>query len=211
MDNTNLDLFKVGIVIIDGDFDTVRICVNEIKKSNKYKILNVYTHFQWDGRSIQGDDPDIVIMDFENEEEIRKIRRLLPESEILIIGHLIPTELILEAFYSGASGFLLKHQMNQNLIDALNNLVEGGAPISPFIAKKIVLSLRRNDKDLLSKRELDVLDLLVKGKSYKAISNDLKISPETTKSHLKNLYAKLNVSSRFEAIFKAARENLIRF
>jgi DNA-binding NarL/FixJ family response regulator len=114
---------------------------------------------------------------------------------------------IFEALKCGASGYILKDPVTADeIIKAVHDLYNGGSPMSPFIARKVISSFQRSANSdaysLLSQREKEVLNLLSKGLMYKEIAQELFVSTETVKKHLKNIYQKLHVKNKIEAINK---------
>jgi DNA-binding NarL/FixJ family response regulator len=119
------------------------------------------------------------------------------------------SELVFQALCAGASGYITKNSNHTELLSAIKELIQGGAPMTSNIAKMVVKSFQKNPNSPISARETEVLELLAQGKSYSMIARDLFITKETAKSHIKNIYAKLQVNSKSEAIAKATREKLI--
>jgi RNA polymerase sigma factor (sigma-70 family) len=122
-------------------------------------------------------------------------------------------ERIFQSLEAGASGYLLKHTPPSKLIEAIFDLEKGGSPISTPIARKLVESFQRPSKNVggkeinehlsaLSPRETQIIQLLAKGHRYKEIADELRISVETIRTHLHNIYEKLHVRSRTEAVMK---------
>lgn len=131
-----------------------------------------------------------------------------PEILFMMLTVYEDVENIFRALKSGASGYILKHTTPVKLLDALEDLYNGGSPMSGPVARKIVTSFqtpegRENLRDRLSLREKEVLDWLSKGYSYKEIANELFISIETVRTHIRNIYEKLHVRNRSEALKKS--------
>lgn len=158
--------------------------------------------------------PDIVLMDIDMPgisgiEAVRIIKAKYPNVKILMQTIFENNDKVYESLCAGASGYLLKNNLGEKIIEAIKELNAGGAPMSPPIAKKILLrfqeqnSIQLNDDDQLSQREKEILDLLTKGLSYKMIASKVFLSIDTIKFHIKNIYEKLHVHSKSEAIMKA--------
>ncbi len=164
--------------------------------------------------------PDVVLMDIElpemnGIEGVKYIRTVSKEVHILMITVFDDNTSVFDALYAGANGYLLKKYISERLINAIKDMLDGGSPMSPAIARmvlnKMMLHKTKEAKDYeLTPREMDVLNSLAKGNSYKMIADDLIIGIETVRSHIKNVYAKLHVQSQGEAISKALREGLIK-
>ncbi|MEO8474917.1 MAG: response regulator transcription factor, partial [Chryseolinea sp.] len=115
---------------------------------------------------------------------------------------------------NGADGYLLKRDTSIQLIPAIMEVMEGGAPMSPGIARKVLVAFHKPKEQPrgeyhITDREVQVLQLLARGFSYRMIGIEFSISPETVKRHLKNIYQKLHVQCGPEAVAKAIREKLI--
>jgi DNA-binding NarL/FixJ family response regulator len=120
-------------------------------------------------------------------------------------------EKLFQCLCAGANGYLLKKTPPAKIFDAIQDVVDGGAPMSPSIARKVLSSFQhgKSNSYSLTPREKDVLQLLIKGYSSKMIAAGLTISFDTARSHLKNIYTKLHVNCGKEAISKALIEHII--
>lgn len=157
--------------------------------------------------------PDIVIMDielpdFSGIECTGRLKRLLPDTQILIFTVYEDNDQIFQALEAGASGYLLKRTTPGEILEALTNIKDGGAPMSSEVARKVVQSFRKTEPakgsevQQLSRREEEILGLLTQGYVTKEIADKLSISYDTVRSHLKHIYEKLHVRSRTEAVIK---------
>ena len=168
--------------------------------------------------------PRIILMDIglpgmSGIEGIKIINKILPDTLILVLTIHEENDMVFDALCAGAGGYLLKQTTTTNLIAALNEALEGGAPMSSHIARKVVeffqnnKTLLINDTDCnynLTEREKDILKALVDGLSRKAISDKFFISVETVRFHFKNIYRKLQVRTQAQVVAKALREGLIQ-
>ena len=156
--------------------------------------------------------PHIVIADISlpgmpGTELIVRLLNIRPQTQFIVCSIHDDNETIFEALKSGASGYILKDPVTSvEIIKAIKDLFNGGSPMSPFIARKVIQSFQRpviSDKhSLLSRREKEVLELLSKGLLYKEIAEHLGLSIETIKKHLTNIYQKLHVQNKIEALNK---------
>ncbi|MFN6113933.1 MAG: response regulator [Bacteroidota bacterium] len=144
---------------------------------------------------------DIVLPDITGLSILRECRRRGLTTEFLVVSSFEDNTKIFEAIVSGANGYLTKDRLHVELLPAIRDLVNGGSPMSGAVARKALNAFRnkvRPKADLsdLSPREEDIMRAFALGKSYKEISDELFIAPETVKSHIRNVYKKLQVNSR---------------
>ncbi len=173
-------------------------------------------------RNIKSSQPDVVLMDIEMPgmngiEATQHITDEFPEIKILIQTVFNDSEKIFQALCAGASGYILKNDPPNKYLEAINEVYNGGAPISPVVAKKmlgffsnknVVLTSPESIDYQLSVREKEILNLMVEGNNYRAIADKSFISYETVRTHVKHIYKKLHVASRSEAIQKAIQQGI---
>lgn len=174
--------------------------------------LNVKEHM----KALQ---PDVVLMDIQMPEAdgiqgVKTINELFPNIKVIMQTVFEDDDKIFDAIRFGAAGYILKKAEPQKIIDAINEVVAGGSPMTPSIATKVLGYFRKKEVDNselygLSEREKEILVLLVDGKSYKMIADALSISYHTVNSHIKKIYEKLQVHSVGEAVSKAIQNKLI--
>ncbi|HSW56358.1 MAG TPA: response regulator transcription factor, partial [Ignavibacteriaceae bacterium] len=162
--------------------------------------------------------PDIILLDIglpgmNGIELIPELRKLSPSSKIIIITVHDDDENVFNAICEGASGYLLKDLSSDKIVASINEVMNGGAPMNSHIAKKVLNMFRdqnvKSNGYSLSEREKEILSLLVEGLSKKQIAEKIFLSHHTVDSHLRNIYAKLEVHSRSSAISKAIKEKLV--
>ncbi|MDT3697740.1 MAG: response regulator transcription factor [Ignavibacterium sp.] len=162
--------------------------------------------------------PDIILLDIglpgmNGIEVIPELRKLSPSSKIIIITIHDDDENVFNAICAGASGYLLKDLSSDKIVSSISEVMNGGAPMNSHIAKKVLNMFRdhniKSDGYGLSEREKEILSLLVEGLSKKLIADKIFLSHHTVDSHIRNIYAKLEVHSRSSAISKAIREKLL--
>ncbi|WP_299683820.1 response regulator transcription factor [uncultured Dokdonia sp.] len=166
---------------------------------------------------------DIILMDIEMPvlngiETTQMVKQKYPHVKIIMLTVFDNDENIFKAIQAGADGYLLKEVDPETLHKGILETINGGAAMNPSIAMKTLKLLRNpvNEKFLenkeeirLSKREIEVLEQLSKGLSYTVIAENLILSPSTVRKHIENIYKKLQVHSKIEAVHKAKRHNLI--
>ncbi len=205
---------------------TIRICIVEddnlirdgfallINSTYGYKIVNTYQRCEDALKNLEVDAPDVVLMDINlpgmsGIEGIIRIKKIRPKTNIIVVTVYENDDLVFKALCAGAGGYLTKNMQPTRLLEAIRDIMEGGAPMSTNIARMVVASFQKNRNSPLTARETEVLELLAKGKSYTTIAEQLFVDKETVRSHIKNIYWKLEVHSKAEAIEKAIRDKLI--
>ena len=156
--------------------------------------------------------PDIVITDISlpgmrGTELIMSLKDKMLQTQFMVCSIHDDNDTIFEALKCGASGYILKDPVTAaEIIKAIRDLYNGGSPMSPYIARKVISSFQKstthNEQALLSIREKEVLELLAKGLLYKEIADKLGVTHETVKKHLKNIYQKLHLQNKIEALNK---------
>ncbi|HSU51597.1 MAG TPA: response regulator transcription factor [Segetibacter sp.] len=156
--------------------------------------------------------PDVVLMDIDMPgtngiEGLKRIRKQAPQIFIIMQTVFEDDEKIFTAIHAGAHGYFLKKTKPDKLIEGIRDVLEGGAPMTPSVARKVLHMLTQQSNDNknsfdLTEREIDILSMLSKGMSYKMIADARGISFHTVNSHLKKIYEKLHVHSATEAVSK---------
>jgi DNA-binding NarL/FixJ family response regulator len=156
--------------------------------------------------------PDVVIMDvnlpgMNGVECVRRLKELLPETQVVMLTVYENTNIIFSALSAGASGYLLKQSSPEQLIDAIRDVHAGGSPMTSHIARKVVASFQEvidpvHEYEKLSLREQEVLDYLARGFLYREIAEKLNIGYTTVHTHIRHIYEKLHVRSRTQAVAK---------
>lgn len=166
--------------------------------------------------------PDVVLMDIEMPgmdgiEASRKIHAAFPDIKILIQTVFDDEDKLFAALCAGASGYILKNTTPARLVECITEVYNGGAPMSPVIATKVLGLFQKiappanglEDEFVLSKREKEILALMIDGYSFKTIAEKSFIGYETVRTHVKKIYKKMHVASLTEAVLKAIRHNII--
>lgn len=172
-------------------------------------------------KHIEDSNPDVVLMDIDmphvdGVQGVKEIRSQYPDLKILMQTVFEDNEKIFSAICAGANGYILKQEDPLRLLDSVHEVLNGGAPMTPSIATKVLSFFaappKKEDKPdyKLTKRELEILDYLVQGYSYKMIADECHISYTTVNSHISNIYEKLQVQSATGAVSIALKEGLIK-
>lgn len=199
------------IVIIEDD-ETIREGYTYlINNTSPYHVVNSYASFDLARHKIIKDNPDVIILDIQMPgtngiDAIPILKKILPTVYIIMLTVYETEKIILEALANGASGYFTKNTPSSKVIEAIHDVMQGGGPMSPNVAKKVITSLQKNTDSPLTKRETQILNLITKGKDRSQIATELFIETETVKTHIKNIYLKLNVNSKADAI-KVAKSN----
>jgi DNA-binding NarL/FixJ family response regulator len=164
------------------------------------------------------DAPGILLMDLglpgmSGIEGMRRVRELSPSTHLLVLTIYDDDEKVFEAICAGASGYLLKSSSGKEIVNALSQLIQGGAPMNAQVARRVLALFSRmagpKGEHDLTQREKEVLHLLVEGLSKKQIAEELVVSFYTIETHIKNIYEKLHVHTRSGVVAKALRERLV--
>lgn len=170
-------------------------------------------------RGISSDRPDIILMDIglpgmSGVDGVRAIKARHPDVRILMLTVYDNNDRVFDAICAGADGYLLKTTPPPHLLEALRDIASGGAPMSPTVSRRVLEMFKRShgktpEEFDLSAREHEILHHLVEGNSYKMIAGKLSISSHTVNFHLKNIYRKLHVNSKSEAVATVLRHKII--
>lgn len=204
----------IRIAIIEDSFEVRESFSVIINSIDEYKVVGAYDCCEDAMRELKKSRPDVILMDItlpgmDGITGTREIRKIDPNIDIVIISVHENSDLVFRALCNGAIGYLTKSADLREIIDALEELRAGGAPMSTKIARMVAQSFQSKLESPLTKRETQILQLVANGHSYYEISASLNISVETTKSHITNIYRKLEVKNKVEAINFAKRGNII--
>ena len=209
---------KISICIVE-DIEEIR---NELEKivqsSGELVLLSSFSNAENALKEIEEQKPDIVIMDInlprmDGIECVKKAVALSPATQFMMFTIFEDSEQVFDALAAGASGYLLKNTPADKIIESLKELHNGGSPMSAHIARKVVASLQKKEHNpndgfkLLSKREKEIMEWLAKGFLYKEVADKLGISTGTVRQHIHNVYEKLHVQNRTEALNKIYRNH----
>lgn len=205
----------IDTVIIEDD-ETIRNGYAFLINSNPaYRVVNAYGSADEALTRLAADNPQVILLDVGlpgtgGVEAIPKIKHLLPDTYILILTVYESEQIILKALANGAAGYLTKNTPSEKIMEAILDVVQGGGPMSAAIARMVVQSFQKNPQTPLTRRETEILEYIYNGVSRARIAKDLFIDLETVKTHIKNIYFKLNVHTRADAIREAKFNKFIR-
>lgn len=204
-------------IIIFEDNDRLRQSLAYLLQSvEEYEVLGDYHHCGDAATLTRVYKPDVVLMDIDMPGEsgikgVTMVKEARPETAVIMYTVFENEEKLFQCLCAGANGYLLKKTAPEKLFEAIREVMEGGAPMSPSIAKKVIGSFQSVTTTKtygLTERELQVLQHLAKGYSTKLMAAELEIGFNTVRSHLKNIYAKLHVNCGKEAIAKILGERI---
>jgi DNA-binding NarL/FixJ family response regulator len=204
---------SIAVSIVEDDPGVRSSLVKLINSSPGYRCVSQHSSGESALAEIPKLKPDVTLMDINlpginGVECVRRLKPLLPRTQVIMLTVYQNTDNIFRALAAGATGYLLKQTPPAELLAAINDVNAGGSPMNSHIARKIVQSFQEpasaahDESETLSPREAEVLDLLAKGFLYKEIADQMKISYATVHTHIRHVYEKLHVRSRTEAVAK---------
>jgi DNA-binding NarL/FixJ family response regulator len=204
---------KVGLV--EDDHEIRQLMSFLINSSPGYSCVQAFEDCEKAIEAFESDTPDLVLMDIDlpgmsGIEGVGILKEKLPDLNIVMLTVHEDEAAVFDSLCTGAVGYLVKGLPPVQLLQAIKETHEGGAPMSPAIARKVIRSFQPNLPSPLSEREKEVLQMLCDGENYKTIAKALFISTNTVKAHIKNIYTKLNVNTRAEVVSKAIKQRLIK-
>ena len=206
----------ISVSIVDDEKRLCQSIATFLNSSQGFRCVSMYGNAEAALKHLPIDLPDVVLMDINMTgingiECVKRLKGLIPRAQILMFTIYEDTEQIFKALAAGATGYLLKRREPEELLQALRDARDGGSPMSNSIARKVVASFQKANQtgekeNLLTAREQRVLDLLAQGLAYKQIGDEMGISINTIRTHLRHIYEKLHVQSRTEAVAKYLRQ-----
>ena len=205
----------ISVSIVDDERKLCESIAAFLNGSAGFRCVSIYGSAEAALQRLPADQPDVVLMDINMTgmngiECVRRLKALAPHLQMLMLTVYDDTEQIFKALAAGATGYLLKRHDPEELLQAIRDVQAGGSPMSNSIARKVVASFQKADlvgknENQLSAREHAVLDCLARGLPYKQIGDELGVSINTIRTHLRHIYEKLHVQSRTEAVAKYLR------
>lgn len=215
--NSNL-MEKIKVIIVE-DIDEIREGLFYLINSSpgfsctgKFSSAEDFLNYFYTAENTDESFADVILMDINlpgisGIDCIKEIKKVNDKIQVMMLTVFEDYDSIFKSLKAGASGYILKNTATTELLNAIKDIVNGGSPMSSQIARKVVLSFREDETSKaaqsLSAREQEILNYLAKGYRYKEIAALLFISVETVRTHIRNIYEKLQVNSRTEALLKA--------
>jgi DNA-binding NarL/FixJ family response regulator len=205
----------IKISIVEDDDWIRENLASQIDLAPGFRCMSRYRTGEDALLGLPNDTPDVVLMDINlpglsGIECVRRLKTLLPSLNVLMLTVYEESDQIFDSLRAGASGYLLKRSAETELLDAINQVHQGGSPMSSLVARKVVQFFNHIDAaapelQRLSPREKEILELLSRGAAYKEIGHRLSLSIHTVRMHIRGIYGKLQVHSRGEAVAKYLR------
>jgi DNA-binding NarL/FixJ family response regulator len=202
---------QTGALIYEDNLTLRESIAQLLTFSPGYLLLGSFPHALEVETQVRELKPDIILMDIDMPggingiEAVKKIRIFDKKTPVLMLTVFDDQANVLEAIFAGASGYLLKQHLSDRLLAAMQEVLSGGAPMSPNVARMVVASMHKYDPPAenawhLTAREKEILMALSQGTGYKSIAALCNISLDTVRSHIKNIYQKMQVHSQLEAV-----------
>jgi DNA-binding NarL/FixJ family response regulator len=203
---------SIAISIVEDQDEMRAGLVEWLSNAPGLRCVGAHPNAQEALRNIPGEKPDVVLMDINlpgmnGIQCVAKLKERLPKTQVLMLTTYDESDLIFDSLRAGANGYLLKNMPRAELVQAVEQVHAGGAPMSLQIARRVINFFHQNKRpaaglEQLTAREQDILRLLAKGYLYKEIADHLAISMSTVRTHVSAVYEKLHVHSRTEAAMK---------
>ena len=211
-------------IIIFEDNNGLRKGLEELLQlTDEFIVISSHDNCMQAEQQVKENTPDVILMDIDMPgrtgiEAVKLIRSFNKEVQIIMLTVFDDSTHVFDAICAGASGYLLKKNVSEKLIPSIKEVLDGGAPMSPSIGRKVLNKLQQIPQYVrpeeapdyqLTPREKEVLACIVNGLAYKMIADQLNISYETVRSHVKKIYEKLHVASLTEAVAKAINQRIV--
>jgi DNA-binding NarL/FixJ family response regulator len=209
---------KYTVVIFDDNVTLRASLALLINDTSEFEVIGSFDDGFEVLEDIENASPDIVLMDINMPrvngiEAVRRIKKIYPEQPILMLTAFDDDKNIFNAIAAGANGYILKNAKPEKLLFAMQEVMEGGAPLTPSIAKKVLAHLQSSNEQQeefnLNPKEKEVIGHLVYGLPYKQIADRMNITYSTVRHHMKNIYRKLHVASMTEVVATAIKNKLV--
>lgn len=213
---------SINVICFDDNSCLLESIALLLSTTGNLKLIGAYNSYHNLIEIVSEKKPDVILMDIDilplnGIDAVRQLRLHFPDVAVLMLTGFEDDDKVFASLCAEANGYLLKNAQMDMLIHQIQEVNEGGAPMTPIIARRVLTQFAKVHPQVeadsnynLSKREIDVLQLLVQGKSYKMIADTLHLSYETVHSHIRKIYKKLQVNSVGEAVSKTISKNILR-
>lgn len=222
----NKDNCRIKVVLVDDSAQLRSTLKKNLSLFNEINILYTAENGAdlFEKLKTETEFPEVILMDVDMPvmngiQATLELHKLYGESvKVIMLTVFDDDDKIFDAILAGATGYLIKEETTAKIVDAIKNIIDGGAPMSPNIALKTMDLIKKRNSETTKKnlavspqsynltpREVEVLELLSIGKTYKQIADQLFVSDKTIKKHIENIYNKLHVNSKMEAVFLAQK------
>ena len=212
----------IRVTIFEDHTDMRAVLSTLVETSDDFLLAGAYPNAMDILNVVKKQKPDVILMDLQMPglsgiEATRLVKTHFPQVQVLVQTMFDDNERVFAALCMGASGYIIKSTPADKVLEAIADTYSGGSPMTPHIARKVLLMLTQQQNGLsikdeyiaLSNREKEILGFLTKGLSYKMIASECGISYGTVNSHLKKIYEKLHVHSSTEAVQKALTQKIV--
>lgn len=210
----------IKVAIVEDQKQTREGLAALIAGTPGHQTVGVWSSMEEALARLDWDPPDVLLADIQlpginGIDGVRRLKKRYPALQILMLTVYSDNDSVFEAICAGASGYLLKDTPPAKLLEAIRDASSGGGPMSPSVARKVItmfqsIAVPRTENAGLTDREIEVLRLLAGGHSYKTAADVLNISIDTMRFHIRNIYEKLHVHSKSDAVLKALRSGIIK-
>lgn len=209
----------IRVLFFEDNPDFIDSLSELITNTDGMELVGTYNNCKNALKNVQFHKPDVVLMDIDMPVEnglqgLRNIRAAGNEVTVLMLTVFDDNDRVFQAICNGASGYILKRTPPEKILEAIREAHDGGAPMTPSVAKQVLKLFsqpfqKSEELQTLTAREHDVLSFLVRGYSYKMAAGEMNVSIETLRYHIKNIYIKLHVNSKSEAVAKAIQNKIV--
>ncbi len=211
---------KIRVSIYEDDNSLRKSLSALIQYDKDFELIGAFPNPVNILSDMKENEPDVILMDIDMPmmtgiEAVSLIQKNFPNVKVVMQTVFDDNDKVFQSICAGAVGYILKKTRPQQILDSIKQAADGGAPMTPVIATKVLQLFRQqnvpvnNEQIDLSSREKEILTFLTKGLSYKMIAEECKISIDTVRFHIKHIYEKLHVHSMTEAVLKALRDKLV--
>ena len=209
----------IGVAVVEDDAALREAVSMLLRGTPGYRLIGAYASVEEALSALPSLSPDVLLLDIHlpgmmGSEGVRHLRAKIPRMQVLMLTVFAEEDKVFDSICNGACGYLLKKTPPARLLEAIKEAHEGGSPMSPEIARKVITLFRKthepaNPSERLTPHETRLLKLLSEGHSYQSAGAELGITVNTVRNYIRSIYEKLHVHSKSEAVSKALKSRLI--